>query len=357
MKAEPGRFNFNRLGWYQKRNQDAAISLFKKYSKLRLLTPDEEILAGKFASLARKLHKVRGILAKKFDRDPSDDEWAMACRLSVDQLESYLEISQQSRNRLVQHNIRIAEFWAKKISLYSSVATTVSYAELMIEGIAGLTKAAERYDGRGVRFYHFAEIYVRSAVLQAVTKLKSGSVASHQSVMWATRARKATAALYKQLERQPSTAEVAEVLGVTEKFLKAAIRDAQRGLLSGDQPLAEGFEESALDIFIRERSGEAESIDQQSLRDALMDVLDKSSLLSVEKRCIILRYGLIDNKERSLAEVAELMCMSIEGVRTHLLAAHEKVTASPAAQGIMRTESVRSYEHVGLSMLRHARTY
>ena len=357
VKAEPGRFNFNRLGWYQKRNQDAAISLFKKYSKLRLLTPDEEILAGKFASLARKLHKVRGILAKKFDRDPSDDEWAMACRLSVDQLESYLEISQQSRNRLVQHNIRIAEFWAKKISLYSSVATTVSYAELMIEGIAGLTKAAERYDGRGVRFYHFAEIYVRSAVLQAVTKLKSGSVASHQSVMWATRARKATAALYKQLERQPSTAEVAEVLGVTEKFLKAAIRDAQRGLLSGDQPLAEGFEESALDIFIRERSSEAESIDQQSLRDALMDVLDKSSLLSVEKRCIILRYGLIDNKERSLAEVAELMCMSIEGVRTHLLAAHEKVTASPAAQGIMRTESVRSYEHVGLSMLRHARTY
>ena len=49
----------------------------------------------------------------------------------------------------------------------------MSYAELMIEGIAGLTKAAERYDGRGVRFYHFAEIYVRSAVLQAVTKLKS----------------------------------------------------------------------------------------------------------------------------------------------------------------------------------------
>ena len=97
VKAEPGRFNFNRLGWYQKRNQNAAISLFKKYSKLRLLTPEEEIVAGKFASLAQKLYKVRGILVKKLDRDPSDDEWASACRLSVDQLESYLEISKQSR--------------------------------------------------------------------------------------------------------------------------------------------------------------------------------------------------------------------------------------------------------------------
>ena len=123
VKAEPGRFNFNRLGWYQKRNQNAAISLFKKYSKLRLLTPEEEIVAGKFASLAQKLYKVRGSLVKKRDRDPSDDEWASACRLSVDQLESYLEISKQSRDRLVQHNIRIVEFWAKKISLYSREAT------------------------------------------------------------------------------------------------------------------------------------------------------------------------------------------------------------------------------------------
>ena len=44
----------------------------------------------------------------------------------------------------------------------------------------------------------------------------------------------------------------------------------------------------------------------------------------MEKRCVILRYGLIDNKERSLAEVAELMCMSIEGVRIHLQAAHTR---------------------------------
>ena len=357
VKAEPGRFNFNKLGWYQKRNQDAAISLFKKYSKLRLLTPEEEIVAGKFASLAQKLHKVRGVLVKKLDRDPSDDEWASACHLSVDQLRSYLEISQQSRNRLVQHNIRIVEFWAKKISLYSTVATTVSYAELMIEGIAGLTKAAETYDGRGVRFYHFAEIYVRSAVLRAVTTLKSGSVVSHQSVMWATRARKATTALYKQLGRQPSTAEVAGALGVTESFLQAAIKDAKRGLLSGDQPLAEGYEEPALAIHVRDGVDAAESSDNQSLRDALLEVLDESALQSVEKRCVILRYGLVDLKERSLAEVAELMCMSIEGVRMHLQAAHKKVAASPSAQGIMRSESVRSYEHVGLGMLRHARAY
>ena len=150
---------------------------------------------------------------------------------------------------------------------------------------------------------------------------------------------------------------MADTLGVKESFLQAALKDSQRGMLSGDQPLAEGYEEPALAIHVRDSVGGTESSDKQQLRDALMEVLDESALPGVEKRCVILRYGLIDNKERSLAEVAELMCMSIEGVRIHLQAAHERVAASSSAQGIMRTESVRSHEHVGLGMLRHARAY
>ena len=42
--------------------------------------------------------------------------------------------------------------------------------------------------------------------------------------------------------------------------------------------------------------GGTESSDKQQLRDALMEVLDESALPGVEKRCVILRYGLIDNR-------------------------------------------------------------
>ena len=359
VRADPGRFNFNRFGWYQQRNKEVAISLFKQYSKLRILTPEEEIIAGKFASLGGKLTRARAIVAKNLGREPSDSEWATAVDLSVDKLNKYLEISQLSKNRLVQHNIRMVEFWAKKISLYSDVAKTISYAELMIEGVVGLTKAVERYDGRGVRFYHFAEIYVRSAILEAVTKLKSGSLAPHRSVMVATRARKARAVLAKRLNRQPTTAEVAEMLGMTEGYLTKALRDYSLKVTSGDQPVQEGYEAPSWEFHVKNDEIGTDLSNKEQLKDALMEAMECSGLKTVEKRILVLSYGILDGKERPVSHVAELMCMSNEAVRLHLQAAQEKVAASPKAQSIIQSTRMRASQQVsGLSSrLSQARLY
>lgn len=347
VRSNPGRFNFNRFGWYQQRNKEVAIDLFKKYSKLRILTSEEELIAGKFASVGAKLTRARKIVERKLGREPSDLEWAQACNIPVDKLNKYLEIAQLSKNRLVQHNIRMVEFWAKKISLYSDVAKTISYAELMVEGVAGLTKAAERYDGRGVRFYHFAEIYVRSALLEAVSKLKSGSIASHKSVMVATRAKKASAVLAKQLQRQPSSAEVAEMLGMSEGYLKSAMRDYNLKVTSGDQPLQEGYSElPSWEFHVKNDEIGTDINNKQQIKDALMEALDCSGLKSVEKRILALSSGILDGKERPVSHVAELMCMSNESVRLHLQAAQEKVAASHKAQAIIQSTRVRASQQV-----------
>jgi DNA-directed RNA polymerase specialized sigma subunit len=353
VRATPGRLNFNQFGLYQKRSHNVAVELFKKYSKLRLLTQEEEVIAGKFASLGGKLTRVRELVKTKLQREPTDLEWAAACKIPPEQLDAYLDISQKSKNRLVQHNIRMVELWAKKLSLHSDVANTISYAELMVEGVVGLTKAAERYDGRGVRFYHFAEVYVRSALLQAVTKLKSGSTASHQAVMIATRARKASAVLAKQLGRQPTSGELAEALGVTLKYLLHAQRDYKIRLTSGDQPVADGVEATPWDFVVKDNgdgdgSGpESYGEQQHQLQEAIMEAFAISGLKSVEKRILALSYGLLDGQERNISLVAQLMCMSDEGVRLHLQAAQSKVSSSPSAQAIMCRVRVRSVgDHV-----------
>lgn len=359
VKSNPGRFNFNRFGWYQKRNKETAIDFFKQYSKLRILTSEEELIAGKFASLGGKLTRARKIVERKLGREPSDSEWAQACKIPVDNLHKYLEIAQLSKNRLVQHNIRMVEFWAKKISLYSDVAKTISYAELMVEGVAGLTKAAERYDGRGVRFYHFAEIYVRSALLEAVTKLKSGSLASHRSVMVATRARKASAVLAKQLQRQPTTAEVAKMLGMSESYLRGAMRDYKLKVTSGDQPMQEGYELPSWEFHVKNDEIGTDLNNKQAIKDALMEALECSGLNSAEKRILALSSGILDGKERPVSHVAELMCMSNESVRLHLHAAQDKVAGSSKAQSIIQSARVRASQQItGLSSrLSQARLY
>jgi DNA-directed RNA polymerase specialized sigma subunit len=60
----------------------------------------------------------------------------------------------------MQHNMRLVDFWARRLIEHSRAAKDISYYELVTEGVIGLTMAAENYDGRGA-FIRFAQIYIR----------------------------------------------------------------------------------------------------------------------------------------------------------------------------------------------------
>jgi DNA-directed RNA polymerase specialized sigma subunit len=59
-----------------------------------------------------------------------------------------------------QHNLRLVDFWARRLLEHSKVARDISYYELVTEGVLGLTKAAENFDGRG-SFIRYAQPFVR----------------------------------------------------------------------------------------------------------------------------------------------------------------------------------------------------
>ena len=136
--------------------------LRNKYLKLRVLTEEEENTAGKFSQLGRRIETLKKDLAKKLSREPTDGELASACKMTIEELRSYISLSIQARNRLVQHNIRMVDHWARRLIEHSYVGKEVSYYELIAEGLIGLTKAAECYKVGKARFYTHAEIYVRS---------------------------------------------------------------------------------------------------------------------------------------------------------------------------------------------------
>ena len=100
--------------------------------------------------------------------------------MSTEQLHTYTNLAVQARNRLVQHNIRIVDHWARRLIQHSNAGKDVSYYELVAEGLIGLTKAAECYQPGRVRFYTHAEIYIRSELYKGLTKLRAGSHASHK---------------------------------------------------------------------------------------------------------------------------------------------------------------------------------
>src|SRR5437868_15152086 len=74
-----------------------------------------------------------------------------------------------ARDELVRRHLRLAVHVARRYG-----AAGLSIDDLVQEGIAGLLKAVERYDGtRGLRFSNYAAWWIRSSVAAAVRAARS----------------------------------------------------------------------------------------------------------------------------------------------------------------------------------------
>jgi len=343
--------NFWKLSSYNNNNKDLSVKFFKQFTKLRILTEEEEKVAGKFSNLGFRLTKIKLSLENKLGRPPSDQEWANASNMSVDQLEIYLNIAKRSSERLIEHNVRIVDHWVRRLTQHSPNAVrTISYSELMAEGVVGLTKAAERYDGRGVRFYQYAQGWVRGSLLEGISRLRSGNFLSHRSIKMNNRAVRAEGVLRKCLKRDPTDIELSAALKMSpetlQNYRKESILAAESGynVVTANGASADSSSMTTWDLFNKEDQTSHEN--QKHFSRSLDDVLS-SSLNPEEQRTLKLRYGLMDGKPRSLTLTAELMCMSKESARLLINSAFEKLKNNRAAEIQLTEFNLKSRATVG----------
>merc|ERR1711871_851388 len=235
--------------------------------------------AAKFSQTGKRLQMKKKELSKTLGRVPTDDEWSSACQMSTEQLHTYVDLGIQARNRLVQHNIRIVDHWARRLIQNSKAGKDVSYYELVTEGLIGLTKAAECYQPGKVRFYTHAEIYVRSELYRGLTKLRAGSHTPHSTMMMNAKLQKAQNYLTYTLKRKPTD----ELLWKIE--FNAAILD---------------------------------------------------ELTGTERRTLSIRYGLMDGIPRSVEVTAQLMAESTEMTRQRLIKIFEKLRKNPRSSEMFK---------------------
>ena len=156
-----------------KKYLDVGLKLRSQYTKLKLLTADEEIIAAKFSQVGKKLDMIKKYMENKLQRTITIDEWAKACKLNIAQLSMYRDMAHSARNKLVQHNIRLVDFWTIRLIEHSKNAKQISYYELLSEGIIGLRKAADLYDG-STRFIKYAKVFILSELYRGMTTLRPG---------------------------------------------------------------------------------------------------------------------------------------------------------------------------------------
>jgi len=114
-------------------------------------------------------------------QQPSEQEWATACNMSIQQLRLTLLQGKGARTRLVSANIGLVMTIAKRYDYEleksvqggggNGVGTILTLSDLVQEGNMGLMEAAERFDAeKGARFATYAGYWVKQRILRAITE-------------------------------------------------------------------------------------------------------------------------------------------------------------------------------------------
>ncbi len=243
---------------------------FKDIGRTKLLTPEEEIELGKRMMAGDK----------------------------------------EAKKTLIECNLKLVVSMAKR---YLG-KTSMSFSDLIQEGNLGLIKGVERFDyRRGCHFSTYGTCWIRQAISRAIAdQARTIRIPVHM-VETINKLGRVTRQLWQTLGREPTDAEIAQVMGMTEEKI-GEIRRIALEPTSLETPTGEEGDSEFYD-FVEDDNAKnpSETVIQTMLKEQLLAVIE--TLTPREQKVIRLRYGLDDAHPRTLEEVGKEFNVTRERIR------------------------------------------
>jgi len=231
----------------------------------------------------------------------------------------------EALKKLIEANLRFVVSYVKK---YKGMG--MGMFDLINEGNLGLIEAAKRFDpDRNVKFISYAVWWIRQAIIHALTRSSRAYHVPQKLSDKISEMKRKQSQLKTELGRDPTREEIAKRMGIAVD----EVEDLEL-LDEKDVSLSDTFYDEDREMGDRIEDSITPSVEYQIIKNSIQEQI-RAMLKGLDEKEIHViksRFGLDDDKPRTLQEIGDELKLSRERVRQIEQKAMRKLARSHSLQ-------------------------